>query len=521
MPAVPATSLPRVRAMPIMRGVLTSIRLTLLAATFALLTLGAGKGSAVLPGENGKLAFASSRDGNFEVYVTNPDTTGQARLTRDPASDGDPAWSADGTRIAFTSNRDGNDELYLMTADGSGQTRLTTSPGSDTNATWSPGGRNLAFASTREGDAEIFVMNEDGTGQSALTQNDAADATPAWSPDAARIAFRSERDGNSEIYVLDVDGTNQTRLTASPGADVSPAWSPDGRRIAFASERDGNWEIYVMNADGSGQTRLTRNVEIDLDPAWSPDGRLLAFTTNRDGNYEIYVMNADGSGQTRLTTNGFEDTTADWQWQRLVLPPPEAVTAASFRVRWRESRVLGVLQVTGRVPGVARIQVALRRGKRVHLAAGLTLARGAFRKRLALPRDLPPGRFALEVTAVGSPTELTAQTLALRLAPPPEGVVSQTWASATVGGPPLERVPASNSIAFAHFRFTALPRPGRTLVSRWYVNGRAAGKPVPKPRRSLVIAWAEVEGAPLPRGRYSCVLRAGTTVVKRLSFRVT
>ncbi len=63
----------------------------------------------------------------------NPDATGQARLTNDPSTDSDPAWSADGTRIAFQSTRDGNDEIYLMNADGEGQTRLTTSPGNDQN----------------------------------------------------------------------------------------------------------------------------------------------------------------------------------------------------------------------------------------------------------------------------------------------------------------------------------------------------------------------------------------------------
>jgi Tol biopolymer transport system component len=501
----------------------TVLRLTAFGAVAGVLAFGADRSSAVVPGENGKLAFASARDGNFEIHAMNPDTTGQARLTRDPASDGDPAWSADGTRLAFTSNRDGNDEIYLMGADGSGQTRLTSSPGSDTNVTWSPGGRNLAFASTRDGDAEIFVMNEDGTGQSQLTRNDAADATPAWSPDSARIAFRSERDGNSELYVMDVDGTDHTRLTTSPGADVSPAWSPDGRRIAYASNQDGNFEIYVMNADGTGHTRLTRNLGIDLDPAWSPDGRFLAFASNRDGNYELYVMGVDGTGQTRLTTNSAEDSTVDWQWQRAILPPPEAVTQAAFRVRWRESRPVGVLEVRGRVPGLARIQVALRRGKKIHLAVGLNLARGSFARRLALPRNLLPGTFVLEVTAAGSPTELSPQRRLLRLAPPREGVVSRAWASTTLGGPPLERVPASNSIAYAHFRFSALPRPGRPLVTTWLLNGKRPPGALPrrKSRRALVVAFIEAEDAPLPRGTFTCVLTAGKTVVKRLTFRVS
>ena len=505
-----------------MRPVRAILRLVLLSAAVGMLALPAERGGAVIPGENGKIAFATTRDGNREVYVVNPDTSGLARLTNDPAVDTDPAWSNDGKRIAFTSTRSGSDDIWLMNADGTGQAQLTSAPGGDSNATWSPLGRNLAFTSTRDGDGDIYVMNEDGTGQTPLTNNGVADATPAWSPDGGWIAFRSERDGNSEIYVMKVDGTDVVRLTHDPAWDISPAWSPDGKSIAWASLRDANYEIYVMNSDGSEQRRLTRNLDIDIDPAWSPNGKNITFTSNRDANYEIYVMNADGSNQTRLTTDANEDTTPDWQWQSVVLPPPKPLDAATFRVRWKESNLSGSLRVSGRVPGLSRIQLALRRGNHVYVAAGLMLTKGAFTKDLALPRDLTPGLFVLDVTSTGSPTDLTAQKLPVRLAAPPEGVVSAAWASTTVGGPPLGRIPATNSIAWAHFDFAALPKPGRLLVTRWTINGRrpAGAAPRPKVRRSLVIAYIEAESAPLPRGIYTCTVTSGPTVVKRLTFRV-
>lgn len=499
-------------------------RLGFVAAAIGLLA-SAGQGSAVLPGENGKIAYASARDGNFEIYLVNPDTTGSARLTNDPSTDTDPAWSHDGTRISFTTTRNGNDDIYLMNADGTGQVQLTNSPGSDSNSTWSPLGRNIAFASTRDGDAEIFVMNEDGTGQTQLTSNDVPDATPSWSPDGTRIAFRSERDGNSELYVMEVDGTDVVRLTTSTAFDTGPSWSPDGKSIAFASDRDGPFEIYLMNADGSDQRRLTRNLDTDLDPAFAPNGRSIAFSSNRDANREIYVMNADGSNQVRLTTDPFEDTTPDWQWQAVVLPPPPPVEDAEFvGVRWKESVLHGSLRVTGWVPGLSRVQLALRRGKRVYVAAGLTVSKGPFSKTLALPRDLTPGAYALDVTAVGSPTALTPQKLPLRLAAPPEGVVAEAWASATVEGPPLERIPSTNALVWAHFEFATLPRPDRRLATTWYVNGKRPPGVVAKPksRRSPVIAWlGPPPGATFPRGTYMCVLTAGTTVVKRVTFRVS
>ena len=67
----------------------------------------------------------------------NADGSGQTRLTDNPADDGRPIWSPDGSRIAFASDRDGNWEIYVMNADGSGQTRLTDNPAWDFSPSWS------------------------------------------------------------------------------------------------------------------------------------------------------------------------------------------------------------------------------------------------------------------------------------------------------------------------------------------------------------------------------------------------
>jgi Tol biopolymer transport system component len=48
----------------------------------------------------------------------NSDGSEQPRLTHNPARDFAPAWSPDGRKIAFASTRDGNPEIYVMNADG-------------------------------------------------------------------------------------------------------------------------------------------------------------------------------------------------------------------------------------------------------------------------------------------------------------------------------------------------------------------------------------------------------------------
>ena len=47
---------------------------------------------AELVGVGRRIAFQSDRDGNDEVYVMNPDGSGQTRLTDNPAWDGSPSW---------------------------------------------------------------------------------------------------------------------------------------------------------------------------------------------------------------------------------------------------------------------------------------------------------------------------------------------------------------------------------------------------------------------------------------------
>jgi Tol biopolymer transport system component len=475
--------------------------------------------AASFPGANGKLAFASNRDGNYEIYAMEPDASDQTRLTNDPAVDIAPAWSPDGRSLAFTSERDGNPEIYAMAADGSDVRRLTTDPAADSTPKWSADGKQIAFTSARAGDEDVFVMAADSGDPRRLTQAPGLDRSPAWSPSGGQIAFESGRDGNVEIYVMSADGGGQTRLTRSAASDVSPTWSPDGKRIAFASDRDGNFELYAMDADGSNQRRLTRNVAADLDPTWSPDGSQIAFTSRRDGNTEIYVMNADGSAQTRLTTNETEDTTADWQ--SVALPPP-VVTGALFHAVWRESTLRGAVVVEGQVATPVAVRLALTQGGRVRASWRLELDAGPFAQALALPTTLLPGGYLLQVTPEASPGAYPPQTIPLELEAPREGVVRVAYASASPGGIPLRRFPFGTTVVFAQFRFAALPRPGAVLSVSWSrPGGRLAGPPRRKRAADLVVAFVRSRGnAPLPRGPWKCVIRAGPTVVKRLAFRI-
>src|SRR5882762_8570212 len=92
---------------------------------------------ATAPGTNGRIFFASDRDGNREIYTVNPDGTVPANLTKNPATDDSPSPPPLGSNyyVAIMSNRSGDNEIYLLdqvgfNAGGVGS-GLSASPASD------------------------------------------------------------------------------------------------------------------------------------------------------------------------------------------------------------------------------------------------------------------------------------------------------------------------------------------------------------------------------------------------------
>jgi dipeptidyl aminopeptidase/acylaminoacyl peptidase len=274
---------------------------------------------AAFPGQNGKIAFTSVRDGNPEIYTMNADGSNQTNISNDAATDEAPAWSLDGSKVVFTRFQDNNNEIYTMNADGSNQARLTFTATHEIEPVWSPDGSKIASVVVPpEGGThmEIYTMNSDGSNQTNITNSVAQERHPAWSPDGTKIAFTYQDGSRTDIYTMNPDGSDRTNLTnsASSGGNTDfPDWSPDGTKIAFIGGNTvSSSGIYVMNADGSDQT-LIRPLEHPSHPNWSPDGSKIAFDHWDGDSVVIYTMNADGSNQTNISNNAASDYYPAWQ----------------------------------------------------------------------------------------------------------------------------------------------------------------------------------------------------------------
>jgi Tol biopolymer transport system component len=265
---------------------------------------------AVLPGASTpQIAFASHRDGNWEIYLTDADGRRQTRLTRRDPQDRFPLWSPDQSKIAFGSQVSGDHwELWVMNADGTTPRFLATQIIAKGHRQWSRDGTRIVFAARVEGDVEIFSVEVTSGRLTRLTNSPGEDGDPSWSPDGSHIAFSSTRDGTPEIYVMRADGTQPRRVTNHAAPDRRPAWSPDGSRIAFVSTRDGDGDVYLVRVDDARVERLTTGANVTNDALrWSPNGEYIAIQTAERDNYDIQIVRvADHKRRTVAGTPAFD-----------------------------------------------------------------------------------------------------------------------------------------------------------------------------------------------------------------------
>jgi Tol biopolymer transport system component len=323
-----------------MRFLLTGrVRLVVLPAV-ALAAVAAISASAAPPRTNGQLTFSRLNPalGDTQVYVVNPDGSGE-RLVQGPTATGEiPRWFPDGAHIATCCDLPGGGSRIINPDDGTFRDVDGAFPGLfNPCGIPSPDGTLLlceTFADDGSQNGIHTIRASDGGGFMQITSNPGGDDAPgSWSPNGSRIVFERFAPNTFEpegVFIVNSNGTGLKRILP-PTIRVNCCtfnWSPQGNEIAFSRHAtpDLHSSLWVMHSDGSGLRPLPvppgsgcGGANADpaaigcLEPAWSPDGRKVAFAggLDLDTDGEIYTVNVDGTGLTQVTHTGASQS-PDW-----------------------------------------------------------------------------------------------------------------------------------------------------------------------------------------------------------------
>jgi TolB protein len=200
------------------------------------------------------------------------------RSVRDPFTTS-PSWSPDGRSIFFgrwntPSSRCGS--VFRIGVHGRGLKRITRDSASESDPAVSPNGRLIAVSASLYCDpgwaGRLAVVDTRGRTTDDLRRVRSPPGfavQPSWSPDGERIVFVAWdylESGRSAIYAVNLHGTDPRRVTRSTFDTGGPAWSPDGEWIAFHKEGG----LHLVRPNGSGLRRVPGSIDGDASPSWLP-----------------------------------------------------------------------------------------------------------------------------------------------------------------------------------------------------------------------------------------------------------
>ena len=280
-------------------------------STTAVTTTVSASGSPAAASPNGKIAF-DSQDG--QIFLINPDGTGQTRLTSGKA----PLFAPDGKRVAFVVSEGqalGNpplkETISSVGLDGGSKQDYC---GAKTNysiglVSWSSRGKFIAFRATQanaNGQSEVYlctVATKKAADEPIKVIQGTVTTAYDWSPPGDYALWQSGKD-DFNLYYGDPDlgGKGATNLSNSQNRGdqkryEGAAFSPDGKTIAIVGSK-----IFFVNVPGQkspfeGKTLDTLTGATGL--AWSPDSKQLAVVIGGPNARSLVLVNlADGKTTT-------------------------------------------------------------------------------------------------------------------------------------------------------------------------------------------------------------------------------
>jgi tricorn protease len=211
-----------------------------------------------------KLAFAA----RGEIFAAPTADGGDAtRLTTTSAAESQVAWAPDSRRLAYASNRDGAWNIYLYDFATNRETPLTTGSTHSSSPRFSPDGRHVAFFRDAK---ELCVVSLDSKQVRVLAQGVFgrppffSERPIAWSPDSRWVAYLS---GGTKLFM------NAYVVPAAGGESRQVSWLSNTRATSLSWSGDGGFLLL----DTGMRTEPGSLARVDLLP-FSPKFREDQFT---------------------------------------------------------------------------------------------------------------------------------------------------------------------------------------------------------------------------------------------------
>ena len=264
-------------------------------------------------GVDGKVYFASERDGHFNIWRMNPDGSQPAQLTHH-TNDGVkfPSISPDGRHIIYEDNFD----LWTMDVP-NGQPRQLTiriaaDPKDNDVVRLTSNSRADGFWPSPDGDyvaldahGEIFIVPaENGVGEMKQVTNSAArDQNEMWSPNGKYIAFISDTARENEVWVYEPATGVKRRVSNREAEKTNIVWAPGSNSLLYQADNR------LFETDLSKTPIVTREIAYNQAGgysgiSYSADGKWLIYNRSNDDQVaEVYLYEIATKKEINLTHN--------------------------------------------------------------------------------------------------------------------------------------------------------------------------------------------------------------------------
>jgi serine/threonine protein kinase len=205
-----------------------------------------------------------------------------------------PQLSPDGSRVAFTTTRLGEWEIWLADPDGSNALQLTFMGARAAGFPhWSPDGEWIVFHSTFEGQWDVYMIPAAGGKPRNLTSNPAQDYFPSFSADGKWIYFNSNRKVPGQIWKVPASGGEVVEVTNNVG--IAPSGSTDGAYLYYLETLDRPSPLWRRPTSGGPPVKVLDGVVL-TNYVVRKEGIYFIDRPSDEGTYYIDLP----SGETRL-----------------------------------------------------------------------------------------------------------------------------------------------------------------------------------------------------------------------------